>query len=170
MEVALVAPTTIRLKGKLATLLVDPVATRGKQQAEAALLLNLSKTDAEIEGLRLTMAGPGEYEVSGVKITGIRNEAGILYYLTLDNVKLLVGAASSLKGKESLRDVDIAVLLAEGLVDQSALATVADSVAIFYGPQTQENAKVLGKEAQSVNKYVITKEKLPQEMEVVILQ
>ncbi len=169
MEIALLSSTTTRLKGKLASLVIDPVVSKAKIQAEGILLLTQKETDVEVEGSRLTMSGPGEYEVGGVKITAVKQEASISYYLSLDSVSILVATASSLKGKESLRDVDVALLFADSLADTSALATVAGGVAIFYGPQAAENIKALGKEVQPINKYVTTKDKLPAEMEAVLL-
>lgn len=170
MEVALVSPETIRLKGKTAAFVVDPVAGKVKLSGDAVLLLKEHVSSVDVEGSRLTIAGPGEYEISGVKITGVRTGDVTNYFLTLDSITILVGAASSLKGKENLRDVDMVILLADSVVDQSALATIANKVAMFYGPQTQENATALGKTVEPVNKYVVTKDKLPQEMEVVLLQ
>lgn len=169
MEVALVSPETLKLKGKTAQFVIDPTAGKAKLQGDAVLLLKEQSTSVDVEGSRLTIAGPGEYEISGVKITGVRNGESTTYFLTLDTIAVLVGTTSSLKGKESLRDVDMVVLLADSLVDQSALATVASKVAVFYGPQAGENVTALGKTAEPVGKYVVTKDKLPQEMEVILL-
>lgn len=170
MEIALVSPTSIRLKSKLASLVVDPGLGKTKVQADAILLLQAQVTDVDVEGSRLTLAGPGEYEVGGVKITGVKNTESTSYYLTLDGISVLIAIASSLKGKENLRDVDVAVFLSDSLVDTAALATVASGAAIFYGPMSAENIKALGKETQPVNKYVVTKDKLPAEMETILLQ
>ncbi len=166
MEIALVGPTSLRIKGKLAALAVDPVA-KTKILAEAVLLL--SGKDAQVEGSRLSISGAGEYEVGGVKITALKHESSIAYYVSLDGMTVLVAKASGLKGKENLRDVEIAVVLADGLVDPSILATVADGLAIFYGPFAKENMHAMGKNVEPVGKYATTKEKLPVEMEVVLL-
>ena len=169
MEVALVSSTSIRLKGKVVSFVVDPVSAKSKVQADAIVLLQDRATDALVEGSRLTMSGPGEYEISGVKITGIAGGESTSYFLTLDGVTVLLSKASTLKGKESLRDVDVTVLLADEVADQAALTTVTSEVALFYGEKAAENAKALGKEPQVMNKYVVTKDKLPAELEVVLL-
>lgn len=170
MEIALVSPTSIRIKGKQSALLVDPVASKAKLMADAVLMTSNNPTTPEVEGCRLVMAGPGEYEVGGVKITGIRTGEKTAYYLTLEGVSILVAAASELKGKDGMKDAALTLLCADSVVDQSALAGATNSIAIFYGPQAEENVKALGKETQAVSKYVTTKDKLPQEMEVVLLQ
>lgn len=169
MEVALVSPSCVRLRGKVVSFVVDPVSAKSKVQADAIILLQHRTTDVLVEGSRLTMSGPGEYEISGVKITGVAAGESTSYFLTLDGVTVLLSKASTLKGKESLRDVDVTVLLADELTDQAALTTVASGVALFYGEKAAENAKALGKEPQVMNKYVVTKDKLPAELEVVLL-
>lgn len=170
MEIALVGPTSIKIKGKLAAFVVDPEASKTKVAADAILLLagSLDKVP-EVEGARLTLSGPGEYEIGGMKISGVKNGERATFYISVDGMSLLIAPVSSIKGKESLRDVDVAVLLADTLVDASALASVTNGVSIFYGPQAEENVKALGKEVPATGKYVITKDKLPQEMEVVLL-
>lgn len=170
MEITIVSQESIRIKGKQTAFVVDPVVTKAKVTADAVLLAKGSSVDtSSVEGSRLTIAGPGEYEIGGVKISGVKSGETTAYYLSLDGVSVLISPTSMLKNKESLRDVDVVVLQADSVVDQSALATVANGVALFYGVQAAENIKGLGKELQSVSKYVTTKDKLPQEMEIVLL-
>ena len=170
MEVSSVSPTSIRIKGKQISFLIDPTPSRAKQQADAVLLTSGNAIVTEnIEGVRLTMSGPGEYEIGGIKITGIRSGEHTMYYFLLDGISVLVAPASSLKGKESLRDVGLATILSDVVVDESAIATIDSNVVVFYGSEATANGKVTGKEVQPINKYTTTKEKLPQEMEVVLL-
>lgn len=170
MEIAVVSPSSIRIKGKQVSFVVDPTPTKAKQAADAVFITQGNTLESpDIEGVRLTMSGAGEYEVGGVKITGVKSGETTSYFFTVDGITMLIAAASSLNGKESLRDVAVAVIAADTLADQSALATVANAAAVFYGEQAAENVKALGKEVQPIAKYVTTKEKLPQEMEVVLL-
>lgn len=170
MEIALISPTSIKIKGKQVSFLINPVLGKAKLAADAVFLTSDNTVESpEVEGVRLTMSGPGEYEVGGVKITGVRIAEHTSYFFTVDGVSVLVATASSLKGKESLRDVAVAVIAADAPVDESVLATVTDNVAVFYGQEAVETVKALGKEVQPVPKYVVTKEKLPQEMELVLL-
>lgn len=170
MEVSFVSPAAIRIKGKQASLVVDPFGGKTKFVADGVVLLQQPDENTDVEGSRLTIAGPGEYEVGGIKVTGIGNTGNTCFYITIDAVQVLVAKVSSLTAKENLRDVDMAILLSDGLIDQSILATVTNSVALFYGTQAAENVKALGKESSPVQKYVTTKDKLPTEMEVVLLQ
>lgn len=170
MEIALVSEESIRVKGKQTALVIDPLAAKAKIAADAVLLTQENGTAVPaVEGSRITIAGPGEYEIGGIKISGVRTGERTAYYASIDGLSVAVCAASALKNKESLRDVDIALLYADALVDQSALATVANGVAVFYGPQALENVKALGKDVPPIGKYVTTKDKLPQELEIVLL-
>jgi len=169
MEVSLLNSTTLRLKGKSIVLIVDPVAQKAKIAGDAVIFLREENKEIDVEGSRLNIFGSGDYEVGGVKITGIKSGDILSYYVLLDGMSLLIGKASGIKGKESLRDVDVVIILSDIIVDQSSLASVTSGVAIFYGEMGKENITALGKDLQSVNKFSITKDKLPSEMEVVWL-
>lgn len=171
MEIAFVSPTSIKLKGKQSSFIVDPTLTRAKQQADASLVTGVqAATDASgIEGNRVILSGPGDYEIGGIKIVGVRNNVSVQYYLTLDGIQVMVGAASGLKGKD-LREAQVVALFADDVVEQSALASLNASVVIFYGERADEDSKSLGKSVQEMTKYAITKDKLPAEVEVIVLR
>ena len=168
MEVALIAPTAVRLKGKQATFLVDPSDGKGKLQADAVVNLLPSATTPEIEGLRIVLQGPGEYEVGGVKITALGTSEKTHYYLSMDGVRVLLTKASSLKGKD-FREIDMLVVHTDEVPDQAIIAETGVSVAVFYGEKAKDSLTLLGKTSEPVTKYAITKDKLPSEMEVVLL-
>ncbi len=69
MEIALVSKSSLRIKGKSASFLVDP-------QSDAAVnaFLLLNPDEEFISEQAVTVSGAGEYEIGGVKITGLRNE------------------------------------------------------------------------------------------------
>lgn len=167
MEITLLSEAAIKIKSKTASLLIDPVAVKTKLAAEAVLLTKKQKIP-EVENMRLAISGPGEYEVGGIKITGTKAGEGNVYFLTVDGISIFVGSTSAIK-KETT-EAQMAILLADGLVDQSALANGVSSVALFYGEKAAENVKALGKEVAPTEKFVITKDKLSAEMEVVLLQ
>lgn len=172
MEVALVSPQTIRIKGKVASFLVDPVPARAKQQADAIIWLTsgLSIDPTTIENLRVELKGPGEYEVAGVKVTGVKNGQGTFYLLSLDGMTIVLANASVLKGKEHAQDAHMIVLHANEPVESSALASFNPQAVVVYGSQAGEVVKTLGKEAVTGNKFAVTKDKLSAEMQVVLLQ
>lgn len=170
MDITSLSPNAIKIKGKTTAFIVEPRDTKGKLAADAVITFDKTPIDiAGIEGVRVVIAGAGDYEVGGTKLVGVASQGVSLYYIGLDNAIVMVGKASAFKNKETLRDADIAILYADGLTDASLLASLNPSVVIFYGPQAAENIKALGKETTAVSKYSITKDKLPTEMEAVLL-
>lgn len=171
MDVTLLSPNSVRIKGKTVSFIVEPRDTKGKLTADAVITFDTTPIDISgIEGARVTLAGAGDYEVGGVKMAGVKNNEASLYYINLDSMMLMVGKASTLKSKEVVRDADIAVIFADSPVDTSLLATLNPRTVIFYGPQSQENIKLLGKETSASTKYSVTKDKLPAELEALLLQ
>lgn len=169
MDITLLSPSAIKIKGKTVSFIVEPRDTKGKLAADAVLTFDATPIDIlGIEGARVTIAGPGDYEVGGVKMAGLKNNDAAMYYISLDNMMVMVGKASTLKSKELVRDADIAVIFADSPVDTSLLATLNPRTVIFYGPQAEENVKLLGKEATASSKYSVTKDKLPAELEAVL--
>ena len=169
MDVILLSPNAVKIKGKTVSFVVEPRDTKGKLAADAVITFDETPIDiSAIEGVRVTLAGAGDYEVGGVKMVGVKNNESTLDYISLDNMMVMVGKASTLKSKEVVRDADIAVIFADSLVDTSLLATLNPRVVIFYGSQSEENIKLLGKEASASTKYSVTKDKLPAELEAVL--
>lgn len=171
MDIAFVSGESVKIKGKTASFIVGKPDTKAKLVADAAITFDATPFDiSSIEGARVTLAGPGDYEVGGIKLVGLKDHGSPLYYMTLDGIVMLVVKASSFKSKEVARDADVAVIFADGLVDTSLLATLNPRVCVFYGPEAQANIASLGKEATIGTKYTTTRDKLPAEMEVVLLQ
>ncbi len=170
MDITILAPESIKIKGKLASFIIQAGAVKGKNQADAIIFFDRNPLDSSFaEGVRLAMSGPGEYEIAGVKVGGTKNTDTTVYYLSIDSMVVLAGKASGIKGKDSLRDSDVACVYADSVVDTSALASLGAHVVIFYGPQAKENVAALGKEAVASAKYTIARDKLPVDLEVVLL-
>lgn len=140
-----------------------------------------SLTISDKEGNEFKVPGAGEYEVKEVGIigllirkTGENVTATVIYRLTIDEIN--IGFLSNLSDKltdsqaETIDGVDI-------LLVPSALSQVVSQlepvIVIPYG-NTEETAKFLknlGKEDLiAVPKLVTSKDKLPQELQIVILE
>jgi hypothetical protein len=171
MEIAFLPGNSIRIKGKQATLIVDPADTKGKVTGDAALLLGDSHTQHVFrEDVGVVFQGAGEYEVKGVKITGFKAEGETMYTISVDGLSVFVGkVTSSIKAKDKLHEHDLAVLFADEVLPQATMGLINPNVILFYGEKAGENTKAFGKEDVSpVNKYVTTKDKLPQEKEFIV--
>ena len=171
MEIALVNSTSIRIKGKHGTFIVDPPTSGSKTPADGILLLNGSSPSSyAVEGSRLTIVGPGEYEIAGIKVTTIGLTSDLVHTVRVDNIEVVIGSAEAIdKLHDKLNECHIVVVRVNDSSAQAAITALAPRVVVFYGTKAQDEAKNIGKEVKEVNKYAVTSDKLPADMEVVVL-
>ncbi len=169
MEIALVSKNSLRIKGKNAVLAVDP---SDKSESNAALLLDKDLKGVSLAGSDIVINGPGEYETGGIKITGIGQDESMVYSMNVDSVSVLVGKVTSLeKIHTKLKEVNILVVNCDNVLDASFLTALVTNVVIFYGEKSVEVCKAFGQEnAKALPKYATTIDKLPAEIETVILE
>jgi len=172
MDISKISEKSIKIKSKLALFAVNPLNTRNNVTGDAILLLNntVTKKQLSLEGDPLIINGPGEYEIKGVKLNGIHKNSGIVYTGRIDTMYICIAQSSSITStKDAIEECEIAIIDAETPVDQKILAAMNVKVAILYGTRAQDSIKTFGKELNPVTKYSITKDKLPAEMEIVLL-
>ncbi len=181
MEIMTLAKDSIRIKGKNGSLVVDPFSLRTKTEGDAIVLLTPSGQveQSKIQGFRVLIKGPGDYEVSGIKITGFQNGNQLAYGMTVDNIRIFLAAANGVEAmKEKMNEHAIVVLYSTSLIDQSFIATLESNVTVLYGENAKSIAASFHKNASEgentqtikpVSKYAVTAEKLPKEMEVILL-
>ena len=171
MDFSILHNNSIRIRTKRASFVVDPVKSISKTNADAVILLDKEVVDlSRVEDHRVVLQGEGEYEVKNVKISGIGVGDGFVYSIFADNLALVLGKVSKiLEIKDRDMDCQIALLNVDGQL-QSIAAKLAPGIVILYGEKKIEGAKELGRESINlVQKFTSTKEKLPGEMEVVVL-
>lgn len=170
MDISIVSKNSIKLKGKLATFIVDPSKEMPKIQADAVILLNSDYIDVSRVGdFRIIINGAGEYEINGVKISGTTTPKGVLYKLLIDDLSIILGRTSESK-TEGFSSCQIAVINTDAEFNESFVTALEPKITVIYGNAKAESAKVLGLENPTfVPKVTITKEKLPEKMEVIIL-
>lgn len=166
MEVSILSKDSIKIKGKQAVFLVDPEKIAG---ANAAIFLTPEAADAS-DDTTVVIDSPGEFEIGGVKISGMRAGSDVVYSLSVDGVDMLIGKATSLE-KVQHKVTEHALLLLHADNASAAFATgLVTSVLMSYGPSGKELAGSFGKEnTETMNKYSVTKDKLPQEMQTIVL-
>lgn len=172
MDIQIFDNDTLKLKVKKTTLAVDPKPKVSKFDADAVLVIDSETDPTRVNQSRVTISGAGEYEVSGLKISGIKSEKDVLYGLSSENTGILVARASSLEkiSSEKLGDYQIVVINADSDLNQSLITAMEPNVVVLYGEKRREGAKLLGKEnASSSSKISISEDKLPEELEVMIL-
>src|SRR5882724_3957772 len=167
MEIALLSKNGLRFKSKLAAFAVDP---QDKSDYDAIFLL-VKSPDEITSQAPILITGPGEYEIGGSKITASRSEKEILYSLTLDSIDILLGTLTGLeKMQHKLKEHHIVVVDCNTISSASFVTSLASNVIIFYGEKATEIAQAFGKESvKSMTKYSSTLEKLPGEVETILL-
>lgn len=175
MEVVLLSPASIKIKGKKSSLVVDP---HGVKTAADTILLLKDKTSevdkAKIEGLRLSIKGPGEYEVQGIKISAERENNSLFYNITIDGIEVLLASAHALsrasnKSIVEAKDYQMLVLNLDSEIESSVIAKISPKVVIFYGDNKDKLPSEFA-DAKKMTKYSNVLEKLPEEMETVLLE
>lgn len=173
MDIAIVASNSIKIKGKKISIITDPMLVTTKTSSEIVLLLekivNFSISE-KIVDVKLTISGAGEYEVAGTKITVLDFNGNLFYSMMIDNLDICVAKVSAMQAaKEKLKDYQVCILNADEILNQTLIGDLNPAVLCFYGEKAVENVKAFGKEVQAVDKFSTSKEKLPQEMQVVLL-
>jgi len=166
MEIALLQKSALKIKGKYASFVVNPADVTS---ANAVLFLHPDAAYQSDEAV--VLSGAGEYEIGGVKITGQRNDKGVLYSLKIDGMEVLVGSISVLSSMhQKLKEHNQVIVLCNEVADASYLTALAINAVVFYGDHAQEVAQSFEKEKlQQMNKYTTSLGKLPAEMETILL-
>lgn len=171
MDISILEKNSIKLKGKKVTFVIDPVKEMSKTSADAVILLDGDK-DIDVNRVtdsRVVISGPGGYEVGGSKISGTRTTSGVLYKFAIDNLLIIVGFAAEIKA-EDFNDCDVVVVNTGKNFQEAFVAGLEPKIAILYGDKKIESAKTLGIESVvASSKITVTKDKLPEKMEVVTL-
>lgn len=172
MDIILLGKNSIRIKTKKSSFVIDPTTELGKTEAEAAIKLsNVSNfSAAKLEGSRVTFSGPGEYEVGGVKMSLIAAGNECVGFFDIDNMSLLAGSGAALeKVQEKAENADIVVVNADAEFNYSVVTSLEPKVIVVYGNNKEEVKKVLGKEGEVMSKFSTGKEKLADEMQLILL-
>lgn len=172
MEVTLLGPHSVRIKSKTSIIAVNPVGIKGKVAADCVLLFtkDIASQHISLEFEAPILAGPGEYEVKGLKLTGLGKTDAIAYVGRIDSLDVCITKASLLsQTKDTLSEYTMVILEEDVLTDAAQLAKLGASIVIIYGEKAVEFVKASGKEITPVSKYAVTREKLPGESEIVLL-
>ena len=166
MEIGLLQKSTLRIKGKTASFVVNP---QEASTANAVLLLNMENPYMTEESV--VLSGAGEYEIGGVKITGLRTETNVLYSMNLEGVDVLVGSLKALTAMQhKTKEHNVLIVLCDEVADASFLTSLATNAVIFYGETAQQVAEGFEKEKlQKLNKFTTSLGKLSVEMETILL-
>lgn len=190
MDIYTLDKNSIKIHSKHANFIVDP-AERGvdptklgtKVSCDAVILLNKQSNDlSKVADYRIVINGPGEYEISGAKVSCIKADLGFIYSLMVDGFSVILGSSSeipkisaiggsaSVHKEEFNTECQIAILNVDDELNPTVVTKLEPKIMILYGEDKEGAVKILGKQnLPTTKKFTIMKDKLPEEMEVVVL-
>ena len=173
MDIAILDTNFIKIRGKRACFVVDPETSKSKAKIAAdAIILLKDPNDSDfsnIENYRVVIKRPGEYEVNGIMIAGRQTDGGIGYKIIVDGVNIVLGKTSDIaKILDKIDSCQLLILNADSEINQAIVSSLEPNIVILYGEKSIEGVKMDKKNSLPVQKYSLTKEKLPEEMEVVV--
>lgn len=144
MDIYYIGDEKFKLKGKVASVLMSP-----------------NKISVEGGDNERQFEDPGEFESKGVIITGIKRDGKIIYHINFEGLGVVyLGEENNLTEEEcgQIDQTDILILKANSERD---IAALEPKITILEDT---------GTESESVNKLSISKEKLPEEPQIVVLK
>jgi len=171
VDISIIGKDSIKIKGKKVTFVINPAKGMPKTTADAIIVLD-GASDLDLEKVaesRITIEGPGGYEIGGAKISGTQTPVGTLYKILLDDIIVLLGPAADVN-KEGFNACQVAIVNTSSNFNESFVTAMEPKIVVLCGDKKVESAKALGAENTSlVSKISITKDKLPEKMEIVVL-
>lgn len=165
MEILSLSKSSLRVKGKRGSFILDPDSSiRSKVSGDAIIEFPGNNSDeSKVEEWRVKIGGIGEYEVGGIKISGVKAGKNFAYKVFIDNISMAFARADSIDGlRDILNGQQVLVILVNDKIDMSFVATLEPRVVILYGDKADGEIKT--------SKYSITRDKLPEKMETILLQ
>jgi hypothetical protein len=176
MDISLLDKDSIKIKLKKVNFAIDPKSTIQKTNADAIIAFDADSFDqTRITDYRVLIKGPGEYEVGGVKVVGVKHEESFSYSLFAGDVSVIIGKVSSLeKMLDKISEHSIAVLNCDSKLNPSIITTIEPSYLVLYGEKAGEelsslSKEILEKKTESSQKISIDEEKPLEEMALFIL-
>jgi hypothetical protein len=171
VDIAIVGENSLKLKGKKVTFVVDPEKGMPKTSADGVILLNGNNNIdiSRITDSRITIAGPGSYEIGGIKVSGLKTPKGIVYRVLIDDIITILGSSTDTK-VEGYDVCQVAIVNTTNDFSESYVTALEPKITVLYGDKKAESAKKLGADSVSiVPKITILKDKLPEKMEIAVL-
>lgn len=174
MDISIIDSKSLKVRSKKASLIFDPFVKMPKTNADAVILFsnNQDLDFSKVSDYRVIIDGPGDYEVGGIKIAAQKTDKGIICSLNIDGIQVAIGKASDFSKLEGKIDAaDIVVANTDVELNPSVMSSLEATVAVLYGYKSKESAKAIGKDGlKPTDKFAITKDKLPEDFQLVLLE
>lgn len=177
MEIQFFGHSCFRVKGKEVILITDPftktfadIITVSYQHADHNNASVVGGTTRRPEPF--VVSGPGEYEIAGVSIFGISSGENTIYIINMDGLRLVhLGDLGHKLTEDQLEEINGCDVLFVPVEAAEVVAQVEPKIIIPMHYKFPDNfLKLMGAEGvKPLSKLVISKEKLPEERQVVVL-
>ncbi len=189
MEITYLGHAAFRIKGKTAIVVTDPYSPQHVglkfPKHVTADVVTVSKDHPDhnavrqVEGSSYVVNGPGEYEIKGVGVIGRKIDNATMYHIEIDGLSIVhlgaLGRALTAEEVDSLDGVDI-LLVPVASFAAAVITEIDPSIVIPMtlgtdGATVKDFLKEIGKEdVVPQAKLTVTKDKLPEQMQVVVLE
>lgn len=176
MIISYLGNACFRLKGKNTTVVTDPYEKMAKTAADIVTISHDHHHDhhclERVSDKPFVIQGPGEYEVKGVEIIGIRGR-NTIYLYRFDELRLChlgdLGTKLDEKQLEELDGIDVLMIPVDAV---AALEQLEPKIVIpmHFGSIEKFLAEVDQEELKPIDKLNVTLSSLPEEREVVWLK
>lgn len=179
MEISILPKSSIKIKGKKSSLIIDSSSLATKAETDGVILFNNPNAgvSSKASSYRVVIAGPGDYEVGGIKISGIRQGSDTYYIIHIDGLSMLLCRVGTVdKLKDSLAETQISLLYADKSIDKASVGILSSKIVAIYGERLEEYMQTFSKggdddtQKKATGKIVVSYDKLPSEMDFFFLQ
>ena len=182
MEIKNLGGLTYLLKGKKESVLIDPDSAKiAKNQSRIIIYTEAKYEELRMVDEKVSIMGPGEYEIGGVEVNGFSGGRGkTIYTILIDGVTVAIMGKleEELNDKRSDRISGVDVLLAEVQNGYKVIAAAAKKWGANYIVPVDGSGEELKKfmdEAdcegqEGVESLKVDKDNLPDGMEIVVLK
>jgi len=173
VDVSFLDKNSIKIRGKNSSFIIDPTVKIQKVSADAVIFLKDIEERSAVERVtdyRVIVKGAGEYEVAGTRILGTKSDGNFLYSFGIDNISVFVARTSGLSKSQETGDYNILILNVDCDFKDTMVTSFSPSTVILYGEKAAEAVGMLGKKSSKSQKFSVSADKLPMEMQVVLLE
>ena len=96
MDIYTLDKNSIKIRSRHTIFVADP-PNEVKVSSDGVILLNNNNRDlGRAVDYRIIIDGPGEYEVNGVKVLGVKGDRGFVYGIAADGFSVILGSSSDI--------------------------------------------------------------------------
>lgn len=131
MEISKLADASIKIKGKNASVVIDP-ASKVEAQIVIATVSQETLLLDKVEGVRLIISGPGEYEAGGIAVTG-KKVKGEVFYQILEGSKIAFTTSSGISLIPDDEEYDCLIIKVTSQFTEDTLGSINRKCTVLYG-------------------------------------